>query len=264
MAAPGGPQSLFPPSLPHGFSYLGWAGQAIAGEPRVTGNLEKSLSGERSPTRSAGLDNLPPSSLAGERLSGSPGTDATRSQGLPLLPRGSLSPAQGLGSPAAPTSLSLQLPVVGDPVAGVRFHQEGARHGSSRVQSRLRIHRRRVRSAAAGAGRVRLISIARRLGQSAHGAAGAGRGGTAGPGFGATPKTGARRGGWSAWPAGPAHGTSLARAASHVDPWGLTHPLAADERAEVRAGQKPSRLQCTGSGTLRGTQPGSSTLTPAR
>lgn len=49
------------------------------------------------------------------------------------------------------------------------------------------------------------------------------------------------RGGGSAWPPRPPHGTGLARAASHTDPWGLAHPLVVDERAEVRAGCQPSR-----------------------
>lgn len=161
------------------------------------------------------------------RANSSPPTWDRCPPALPLAPR-QPRPGPWLGCPAAPTSLRLQLPIVGDPGAGVRFHQKGARHGSSQARVPLVSPWAPVRSAAAGAGRVRLISIAHRLGQPASGAAGAGRGGAAGPGFGATPKTGARRWGGSAWLESPAHGTSLARAESHADPWGLAHPLASD------------------------------------
>lgn len=203
------------------------------GEPRGTGDLETSLSGREILTCSARLG--PPTYLQPQGLGPTcvgeltpllpPGTGVPP---LSLLPRGSPGPGPWLRCPAAPTSLRLQLPVVGDPGAGVRFHQEGARHSSSRARVALVSRGAPVRSAAAGAARVRLISIAHRLGQPASGAAGAGRGGAAGPGFGATPKTGARRWGGSAWLACPAHGTSLARAESHADPWGLAHPLASD------------------------------------
>lgn len=75
-----------------------------------------------------------PAWLVSYRLSSYLGQMSLAPRSRPLLPLGNPSPGRGRGSPAAPTSLCLQLPVVGDPVAGVRLHQEGARHSSSRAR----------------------------------------------------------------------------------------------------------------------------------
>lgn len=78
----------FPKLLPHedgyGFFYLGWARQAIGGEPRVIGNLESYLSGRESllaPLDSATY--LPSALQVSYRLSSLPGTHVTHSQGPP-------------------------------------------------------------------------------------------------------------------------------------------------------------------------------------
>ena len=132
----------------------------------------------------------------------------------PLLPRGSRALGRA-GEPAAPTSLPLQLPVVGDPVAGVRLHQEGARHGAlARVA--LCVRRRPRAARPTGAGRVR--SLAQRAASANQRAARPGRGGAAGRGIG--PRPGQVRGprGRERVAACPTHGTCLARTASHADP----------------------------------------------
>lgn len=139
-------------------------------------------------------------------------TQLPRTSQLPPAPKRGV-----LGAEIRPTrtSLCLQFPVVGNPVTGVRFHQEGARHGplprAGRVQSLQRdtdcsVWRRPRAARPAGARRVRLISIAHHLGQPAPSTAGRGRE--------ATPRTGARAGEPAAWSAvsaprdsaGPRHG----------------------------------------------------------
>lgn len=205
------------------------------------GGLETSLSGERMPTHSAGrgLGLGPPTYLQPRGLGASrageltplflPGTGVPRSQGLPSLAQRKLKPWAAAAESGSPYLFGSPAPRSWGPCGWSAF-SPGKSAALFLAGACPTCESTEPGSAAPRQvpGRVRLISIARCLGQLACGAAGAGRGGTSEHGFGATPRTGARRGGRSAWPACPAHGTSLACAGSHADTYGLTHPFIAD------------------------------------
>lgn len=142
-AAPSLPPSLCTPvpgTLPHrlhqedgsrvplgGMGAPGHTGRA----PRVTGGLETSLSGEGISLSKSGGPRHGQGARRPPTHRGSRPRSAGAGVATPLLPPGTgVRALGGAGEPAAPTCLRLQLPVVGGPVVGVRFHQEGARHGS--------------------------------------------------------------------------------------------------------------------------------------
>lgn len=269
MAAPGG--LLSPPSwdprpklLPHGFSYLGWARQAIGGEPRVVGDLETSLSGERSSTRSAGLDSPAPSSLAGELppLLLTWGRCHPRPGASPPAPR-EPEPCAGAGEPGSPYLSESPAPRSWGPCGWSAFSPGRSAAWFLGVQVPLANPQKAGPQRRGRCGQGQIISIARRLGQSARGAAGAGRGGTPGPGFGATPRTGAR-----AWGQERVAGVSCPRDLPGARresrrPLGPDAPTSRRLKGGGQGWVEAQPAPCTGSGTLRGTQPGRA-LTPAR